>query len=503
MEMKKEKEELSEDDEEEEEDYEEEEFEEEDDNNHTEGASAQFTQSPNAIQTKETVAGGGGGGGEGEAGAGLTSSLSFSPSSSKMMDREDGAIPSPKKRVKTPGAVKKSVSIEAGSPLAKVPGSSILEEYLKGIDLNDGEDEAGESHPQKRKGGRKGAKIRGAAGASLSDTTAPSGGALVSHFPLPNGSVGSYDQQQPPQQPAIHPMRSTDGPIGEEEDEGETQSQAQRVEAFLMELFPERYVKNRQQGNNSKKKKSSSTTNNANNISSSSSSYNKNNIPISQQPPLPRPSFALPESRGDDLLPPSEDVLASLETQMKLLRKELKVKDDKIYRLKEHADLMAAHMDRLKGEVARLNAKLHQAEQELEAKESRLVEALKSRKKVSKKTNKESHNSGGGGGETTIAALEGENGRLREREAALMDAVEELSVQNADLILKLRESMQRELELSSKRAALVSHTILPSIYSKESHGGQGSLAQENAVMRSQSEPQDVSAAPRRGKKKRA
>lgn len=106
---------------------------------------------------------------------------------------------------------------------------------------------------------------------------------------------------------------------------------------------------------------------------------------------------------------------------MKLLRKELKVKDDKIYRLKEHADLMAAHMDRLKGEVARLNAKLHQAEQELEAKESRLVEALKSRKKVSKKTNKESQSNGGGG--ETIAALEAENARLREREAALMDAV--------------------------------------------------------------------------------
>lgn len=45
------------------------------------------------------------------------------------------------------------------------------------------------------------------------------------------------------------------------------------------------------------------------------------------------------------------------------------------------------------------------------------------------------------------AVYEGEIIRLREREQALMDAVEELSSQNEDLIIKLRESMQRELEL--------------------------------------------------------
>lgn len=45
------------------------------------------------------------------------------------------------------------------------------------------------------------------------------------------------------------------------------------------------------------------------------------------------------------------DVLASLDGQLKLLRKELKTKDDKIQRLTEHSMNMANHMDRLKSEV--------------------------------------------------------------------------------------------------------------------------------------------------------
>jgi hypothetical protein len=51
------------------------------------------------------------------------------------------------------------------------------------------------------------------------------------------------------------------------------------------------------------------------------------------------------------------------------------------------------------------------------------------------------------GKEKSLASLEAENGRLKDREQALMEAVEELSLQNEDLIIKLRESMQRELEL--------------------------------------------------------
>jgi hypothetical protein len=67
---------------------------------------------------------------------------------------------------------------------------------------------------------------------------------------------------------------------------------------------------------------------------------------------------------------------------------------------------------------------------------------MKARKKA-KKVSKVASPVGG----KSSADLEGENVRLREREQALMDAVEELSSQNEDLIVKLRESMQRELEL--------------------------------------------------------
>lgn len=81
-----------------------------------------------------------------------------------------------------------------------------------------------------------------------------------------------------------------------------------------------------------------------------------------------------------------------------------------------------------------------------------------------------------------IINLENENIRLKEREQALMEAVEELSLQNEDLLYKLKESMQRELESSSKRAALVSQNIfsrtdstLPSIH-------------ESNMLRTNSEP---------------
>ena len=43
---------------------------------------------------------------------------------------------------------------------------------------------------------------------------------------------------------------------------------------------------------------------------------------------------------------------ASLEQQLKALRRELKTKDDKITRLTEHAVMMGTHMDKLKMEVS-------------------------------------------------------------------------------------------------------------------------------------------------------
>lgn len=79
-------------------------------------------------------------------------------------------------------------------------------------------------------------------------------------------------------------------------------------------------------------------------------------------------------------------------------------------------------------------------------KDAKLQEALKSKKKAMKKQ-QQLQNQLSPGKEKSLASLEAENGRLKEREQALMEAVEELSLQNEDLIIKLRESMQRELEL--------------------------------------------------------
>jgi hypothetical protein len=45
-------------------------------------------------------------------------------------------------------------------------------------------------------------------------------------------------------------------------------------------------------------------------------------------------------------------LVANLDQQLKLLKRELKTKDDKIARLTEHAVMMGSHMDRLKGEVS-------------------------------------------------------------------------------------------------------------------------------------------------------
>ena len=47
----------------------------------------------------------------------------------------------------------------------------------------------------------------------------------------------------------------------------------------------------------------------------------------------------------------SNSALASLDQQLRALRKELKTKDDKLARVTEHSMMMATHMDRLKGEV--------------------------------------------------------------------------------------------------------------------------------------------------------
>lgn len=81
---------------------------------------------------------------------------------------------------------------------------------------------------------------------------------------------------------------------------------------------------------------------------------------------------------------------------------------------------------------------------ELEAKEKRLHNALKAKKKALKNAPKENDQE-----------LELAYGRLQERESALLEAVEELSNQNQDLIQKLKQSMARELEQSYQKASNV------------------------------------------------
>jgi hypothetical protein len=61
-------------------------------------------------------------------------------------------------------------------------------------------------------------------------------------------------------------------------------------------------------------------------------------------------SASLQDDDGSAPLP----LMASLDQQLKLLKRELKAKDDKITRLTEHAVMMGTHMDRLKGEVSAL-----------------------------------------------------------------------------------------------------------------------------------------------------
>lgn len=61
----------------------------------------------------------------------------------------------------------------------------------------------------------------------------------------------------------------------------------------------------------------------------------------------------------DDTPDQAKDVLSTLDGQLKLLKKELRVKDEKIAKLTEHSVMMANHMDRLKGEVTILLLKLN------------------------------------------------------------------------------------------------------------------------------------------------
>lgn len=186
---------------------------------------------------------------------------------------------------------------------------------------------------------------------------------------------------------------------------------SERVDALLMELFPERAALFAPHLVNNKNNKKNNKTDN----------HNNNND-------------------DDDF------------AEVKSLRKELKKKEEKLQRVTEHSVMLANHLDKVKGESALFAEKLHKKEMELQSMEQRLQEVnrLRKKEKLAKKTAvaKSSDELA-----EKISDLESANIQLQEREQALLLAVEELSMQNQDLITKLKESMQRELELSSQRAA--------------------------------------------------
>jgi hypothetical protein len=57
------------------------------------------------------------------------------------------------------------------------------------------------------------------------------------------------------------------------------------------------------------------------------------------------------EREVDDDPSAGRDPLSSLDTQFKLLKKDLKMKEDKLSRLTEHCTMLANQLDRYKGEV--------------------------------------------------------------------------------------------------------------------------------------------------------
>mmetsp|Transcript_28733 Transcript_28733/g.40967 ORF Transcript_28733/g.40967 Transcript_28733/m.40967 type:complete len:529 (-) Transcript_28733:155-1741(-) len=254
-----------------------------------------------------------------------------------------------------------------------------------------------------------------------------------------------------------------------EETAKKEEENASRVDALLMELFPERADLFRNSNNR----------NNGNNLKAPQPQKSKKALGMVARLKGPYGLGVVDSSINEDgshHSPPGSGNGGgvSADMQLRALKKELKLKDDKLNRITEHSVMMANYMDKLKGEIALLNSKLKDMELQMEAKEARLCEALKQRKK--KRAKEETAEPA-----ASLLALEADNTALREREHALLSAVEELSIQNHDLIMKLKDSMQRELELSSKSAAIVSNNvgvaILPSIengHSGRAHSEPGS-----------------------------
>jgi hypothetical protein len=136
---------------------------------------------------------------------------------------------------------------------------------------------------------------------------------------------------------------------------------------------------------------------------------------------------------------------SSLEHTIASLKKDLRMRDDRLQRLTEHSMLLGNNCDDLKIQVDDLTQRLSKAEAELEAKEVRVENAMKAKKKFVKKCHQLEEELRG------FTVVQSEYERLKDRENALIEAVQELSAQNEDLIEKLKESMRREMDFAQSR----------------------------------------------------
>lgn len=273
----------------------------------------------------------------------------------------------------------------------------------------------------------------------------------------------------------------------------ENEANAFRVDALLMELFPEKadlfadLNGGKGKGKKAQQKKSYGM-----------GAKNTQELRYSQ---------STGDTTQEDEPESAPDALQQANTEIKRLKKEMKTKEEKLTRVTEHSMMLGAHMDRVKGESAVLSNKLKDMTLELQAKEARLQSVLKGnkKKKIAKEKIQRTHQVQEQVDHyqtqdyefdalpievtSTLQALSTENVALQEREHALLSAVEELSLQNEDLIQKLQESMQRELTLSSQRAASISAAAfsLPNIHCA-SHPTLQAHQVHNQNGRAQSEP---------------
>ncbi len=164
----------------------------------------------------------------------------------------------------------------------------------------------------------------------------------------------------------------------------------------------------------------------------------------------------------------------SQEQQISALKKELKMRDERLSRLTEHSMLLTSTCDDLKGQVSTLTSKLNGFEGQMEAKDQRIDAIAKSKKKLQKKLKFYMESV------EEIDAMKKAYVRLQEREQALLEAVNELSNQNEDLISKLKGSMQRELELASMRSQVAKS--MNNYADSVDEGIDGSRAQSDSML---------------------